>query len=96
MARLLLVLGVRFRGGWKAEVHAVQPERNKTLSTEDTQMQNTNTVKKRYLRLGEASFDRGVRGSNLKEDKPDGAWKTKPRGAKDGPGGGSPAGTEAG
>lgn len=48
LARLLLVLGVRFRGGWKAVVHAVQPERNnRTLRSEDTQIQNTNTVNKK-------------------------------------------------
>lgn len=40
---------------------------------------HTHSEKKpKNLGLREASFDRGVRGSNLKEDKPEGAWKTKP------------------
>lgn len=35
------------------------------------------------LGVRKASAERGVRGSNLKDDKPAGAWKTKPSGANE-------------
>lgn len=51
------------------------------------------------LGVRKALAERGVRGSNLKDDKPVGAWKVKPAGAKedeeDGASTGSVTGTES-
>lgn len=63
-------------------------------------MQNRNAEKKnknmKNLGLREELFDCRIGGSNLKEDKPEGAWKIKPCGAKDGPSATLLAGTESG
>lgn len=66
--------------GGKLKFTLCTERNNKALSMkmQGTLYLNTYTLKKIYLGLREASFDRGVRGSNLKEDKPQGAWKTKP------------------